>query len=71
MDGEPGFVKLDVLSPRERPAEIWLITYRSDEDSYRSWRRNHRYREAHPGLPKGLKLVPKSADFTFFDHVAS
>ncbi len=31
VDNEPGFKKLDVISPQENPDEIWLVTYWQDE----------------------------------------
>lgn len=71
VDSAPGFLRLEVLSPRENPDEIWLLTYWTEETHYRTWHRSHLYRESHKGIPKGLKLVPKSAQIRFFDLVAS
>ena len=71
VDDVDGFVRLDVISPVDAPDEIWLITYWRDEPSYRTWHRSHLYRDAHKGIPKGVKLVPKSAAVRFFDHVCS
>jgi len=66
-----GFMRLDVLSPEEHPKEIWLITYWSTRQSFEEWHSSHHYRQSHQGIPKGLKLVPKSTSLTFFEHVAS
>lgn len=71
VDGADGFVKLDVISPHDRPDEIWLITYWTDEASYRTWHRSHLHREAHKGIPKGLKLDAKSTKLRFFEHICS
>ena len=71
VDSAPGFLRLEVLSPQDNPDEIWLLTYWTEEAHYRTWHRSHEYHEAHKGIPKGLKLVPKSAEIRFFDHVAS
>jgi heme-degrading monooxygenase HmoA len=71
VDSAPGFLRLEVLSPRENPDEIWLLTYWTEETHYRTWHRSHLYHESHKGIPKGLKLVPKSAQIRFFDLVAS
>jgi heme-degrading monooxygenase HmoA len=71
VDSAPGFLRMDVISPLENPDEIWLITYWTDENSYRIWHRSHEYHESHKGIPKGLKLVPKSAQICFFEYVAS
>jgi heme-degrading monooxygenase HmoA len=71
VDSVPGFIRLEVLCAQEDPNEIWLLTYWSDEPHYRDWHRSHAYHAAHEGIPKGLKLVPRSAQIRFFDHVAS
>ena len=71
VEAAPGFMRLDVLSPEENPREIWLITYWSTRESFQDWHKSHLYHESHSGIPKGLKLVPKSASVTFFEHVAS
>ena len=71
VDSAPGFLRMDVISPLENPDEIWLITYWTDETSYRIWHRSHEYHASHKGIPKGLKLVPKSAQISFFEYVAS
>lgn len=71
VESASGFVRLDVLSPEENPKEIWLITYWSSRKHFEQWHKSHLYRESHSGIPKGLKLVPKSANLIFFEHVAS
>jgi heme-degrading monooxygenase HmoA len=71
VDGAPGFVRMDVLSPVDRPDEIWLITYWTDQASYRQWHRSHLYHDSHQGIPQGLKLEPRSARLRYFQHVAS
>jgi len=71
VDTAAGFVRMDVLSPFDAPDEIWLITYWKDETSFRNWHRSHLYQESHQGIPKGLRLVPKSVSMSFFEHVAS
>ena len=66
-----GFVRMEVFSPRETPAEIWLVTYWDNEEAFKLWHHSHLYRESHKGIPKGLKLVPQSARLRFFDSVCS
>lgn len=70
VDEAPGFVRLEVLSPREQPGEIWLFTYWRDEASFREWHRSHAYKESHRGIPKGLKVIPRSAAIRILEHVA-
>ncbi len=71
VDNTPGFVRMEVLSPRDNPDEIWLMTYWTQEAHYVTWHRSHLYHESHKGIPKGLKLVPGSAQIRFFEHIAS
>ena len=71
VDEASGFVRMDVMNPIDAPHEIWLITYWTDETSYRTWHQSHLYRDSHQGLPKGLKLVPKSVSIQFFEHIGS
>jgi heme-degrading monooxygenase HmoA len=71
VESADGFIRLDVLSPIENPSEIWLITYWSDAASFDHWHKSHLYKNAHTAIPKGLKLIPKSATLAFFDHVSS
>ena len=71
VDGAPGFVRMEVMVPRDNPEQIWLVTYWTDEESYRVWHHGHLYRESHKGIPKGLKLVPGSAKVRLFDFVCS
>jgi heme oxygenase (mycobilin-producing) len=71
VDHAAGFVRMEVISPHDAPNEIWLFTYWKDESSYRTWHHSHLYQESHQGIPKGLRLVPKSVSIKFFEHVAS
>jgi heme-degrading monooxygenase HmoA len=71
VDNAPGFVRMSVLTPRESPDEIWLITYWADEQSYRDWHGSDAYRESHAHMPSGLKLLPGRTRILFFDQFAS
>ena len=71
VDDAPGFLRMEVLSPQENSGEIWLLTFWTDEESFRTWHHSHLYRESHKGIPKGLKLVPKSVELRFFEHICS
>ena len=70
-DEAPGFIRMDVISTKGCPEEIRLITFWTDEESYRVWHRSHVYHESHAGIPKGLKLVPGSVAIEFFEHITS
>ena len=71
VDRAPGFLRMEVISPVDASDEIWLLTYWTDETSFRDWHRSHEYRESHGQVPKGLKLVPRSARLRFFEHICS
>lgn len=71
VDDAPGFVRMEVLSPAEDPAEFWLLTYWRDEASFRAWHHGHAFRESHAGIPKGLKLDASATELRAFRHVAS
>jgi heme-degrading monooxygenase HmoA len=71
VDGQPGFVRTEVISPIGRPEEIWLITYWTSADSFGLWHRSHLYQESHKGIPKDLKLVPGQTEMRHFEHISS
>ncbi|MEO7789460.1 MAG: antibiotic biosynthesis monooxygenase [Vicinamibacterales bacterium] len=71
VDRAPGFLRMEVLSPSERSEEIWLMTFWTDEASFRAWHHSHAYHESHHGIPKGLKLVPGETEVRTFQLVAS
>jgi heme-degrading monooxygenase HmoA len=69
VDAASGFVRMEVLSPADRPEEIWLMTYWTDAQSYRDWHSSHMYRESHAGIPKGLKLVGRETEIRQLDVI--
>ena len=71
VDDAPGFVRMDVLTPAEDGKEFWLLTYWSDEASFRAWHSSHLYRDSHAGIPKGLKLDPSATELRGFHWVSS
>ena len=70
VDHAPGFISMEVMSPLDNQAEVWLVTRWRDEQSYRTWHRSHEYHESHKGIPKGLKLVPGTANVRLFEVFA-
>lgn len=69
VDRADGFLKLDVISPLDNPAEIWLVTYWRDQEAFETWHRSHHYKDAHKAIPKGLKLVRGSFKLRYFEHL--
>ena len=70
VDGADGFISLNVISPEENPSEIWLITHWESRRAFEHWHKNHKS-ESHQGIPKGLKLVKRSFQLRFFEHITS
>lgn len=70
VEAHAGFVRLEVVSPRDAPEEIWLMTWWTDEASFRAWHGRHLH-ESHTSIPKGLKLVPQSTELRVLDLVAT
>jgi len=71
VEEAPGFHKLEVLSPIDKPEQIWLLTYWSDESSFKQWYGTHKYKAAHHAIPNGLTLIPDETEMQFFEHVSS
>lgn len=71
VEAAAGFVRLDAISPVEKPAEIWLLTYWADESSFRQWYRTHQYQAVHQNIPAGLKLLSPETTMQFFDYICS
>ena len=71
VDEVEGFVRMEVISPHDKPQEIWLLTFWADQQSFEQWHHGHLYRESHKGIPRGLKLVPGETKLLRFEHVCS
>jgi heme oxygenase (mycobilin-producing) len=37
VDKAPGYVRMDVMCPKEMPNEFWLTTYWENEESFKVW----------------------------------
>ena len=71
VDDAPGYSRMEVISPLDRPEEIWLLTFWTDEASFRAWHHSHQYHESHKRMPKGIKLVTGETSISHFEHVSS
>ena len=71
VDGQPGFLRMEVFSPLDRTEEIWLVTHWADAGSFELWHHSHLYHQAHQGIPKGLKLVPGETEIRHFELVCT
>lgn len=70
VDSFDGFLGIEVVSSVNNPAEILLITRWRDKESYQNWHHGHEYHDSHQGIPKGLKIVPRSTEIRMFEVIA-
>ena len=71
VDNAPGYSRMEVISPLDRPEEIWLLTFWTDESSFQTRYHSHQYHESHRTMPKGMKLATGETSMTHFEHVSS
>ncbi|MBU0592802.1 MAG: antibiotic biosynthesis monooxygenase [Gammaproteobacteria bacterium] len=69
VDHAPGFIRMEVASPVDQPREFWLLTYWESVAHFETWHRSHAFHDSHKGIPKGLKLVPKSTEIRIFEII--
>ena len=69
VDGKPGFLRMEVLSPLDRPEEIRVVTYWTDAESFKLWHHSYLYQQAHKGIPQGLKVVAGETEVRHFEQV--
>ncbi|MCX7165405.1 MAG: antibiotic biosynthesis monooxygenase [Rhodocyclales bacterium] len=62
VDDAPGFVRMEVVRDSEQPDEFWLLTWWRDAESFETWFKSPAHRASHIGIPKGLRIVPGSAE---------
>ncbi len=61
VDKSPGFIGMEVFTDTEDVSSFYLITRWTDVNSFRQWHSSPEHKQAHNGIPKGLKL---DASFT-------
>lgn len=61
VDKTPGFLGLEAFTDTEDVSLFYLITRWTDVNSFRQWHSGAAHKQAHTGIPKGLKL---DASFT-------
>ena len=70
VDKADGFVRMEVLRPAEHPEEFWSMTWWTDEATFDHWHRSHAFKDAHRGMPRGLRLKPGENHLTRFERIA-
>ena len=69
VDGERGFLGMEVFTNRADPALFYLVTRWSDGDSFRSWHHGPRHHAAHKGMPRPLKLDPAFTELLELERI--
>lgn len=69
-DQAAGFIRMEIVSPADTPREFWLLTWWNTAANFETWHHSHAFHDSHAGMPKGLKLVPKSTEIRVFDLIA-
>jgi len=64
VDSARGYLRMEVANPTDDDQGFWLLTWWEDEQCFKDWHRGHTYRDSHAGIPKGLRLDPKSTRIT-------
>ncbi|MBL7002562.1 MAG: antibiotic biosynthesis monooxygenase [Gammaproteobacteria bacterium] len=67
VDDVAGFIRMEVMNPIDDPEEFLLMTYWQDEASWKEWYHGHTYKNAHKGIPKGLKLDGERTKIRYFN----
>lgn len=48
---------MEELRPVGEPAEFWLMTWWDSEAQFDTWHRSHTFKDAHKGMPPGLRIM--------------
>lgn len=60
VDDTPGFVRMEVWNTEANSREFCIVTWWENSESFTAWHRSHAFKDAHRGMPKGLRLVSGS-----------
>jgi len=69
VDGQPGFLGLEVFQDQTDCAVFYLVTRWSDASSFRTWHSGHAYKHSHEPMPKGLKLDSAFTELRILERV--
>ena len=66
VDLAPGFRRMEVRNGGEAGRSFAVVTWWDDAADFHAWHRGHAFKDAHRGMPKGLKLVSGSMHIDHF-----
>lgn len=56
VDTAPGFQRMEVWNTGDDDRSFAVVTWWDSAASFDEWHRSHAFKDAHRGMPKGLKL---------------
>jgi heme-degrading monooxygenase HmoA len=69
VDGQAGFLGLEVFQDHTDCAVFYLVTRWSDVPAFQSWHSSHAHKASHEMMPKGLKLDSAFTELRILDRV--
>jgi PAS domain-containing protein len=69
VDGQTGFLGLEVFQDQTDCAVFYLVTRWSDVSSFRTWHSSHAHKHSHELMPKGLKLDSAFTELRILERV--
>ena len=69
VDGQAGFLGLEVFQDQTDGAVFYLVTRWSDASSFRTWHSSHAHKHSHEPMPKGLKLDSAFTELRILERV--
>jgi len=69
VDGQTGFLGLEVFQDQTDSAVFYLVTRWSDACSFQTWHSSHAHKHSHELMPKGLKLDSAFTELRILERV--
>jgi heme-degrading monooxygenase HmoA len=69
VDGQAGFLGMEVFQDYADCAVFYLVTRWSDVDTFRTWHSSQAHKASHAMIPKGLKLDSPFTELRILDRV--
>ncbi len=60
VDTAPGFQRMEVWNTDGDTRNFIIVTWWDSAEQFHAWHRSHAFKDAHRGMPKGLRLVSGS-----------
>jgi two-component system NtrC family sensor kinase len=70
VDGERGFLGMEVFTNRKDPALFYLVTRWTDPGSFQDWHAGPRHHASHQGMPRPLRLDPAFTELLELERIA-